>query len=242
MTFGRIHFVSDLHLDAAAPDAIARFVHFLQHTARDTDGLYILGDLFETWIGDDDEDPVLNQVCNALREFTATGAPCYIQRGNRDFLLGSGFTQRTGCQLLPDPVLLQWGTVRAVLTHGDTLCTADHRYQQFRSLARHSAVRSLYLRLPRSTRQALANKARAGSREHTRYASANIMDVHPDAVCAALRAGASSLLIHGHTHRPGIHDLQVDGRAAQRIVLGDWYEQGSCLVLHADGRHALQAC
>lgn len=241
MPHGHYLFVSDLHLDATAPQAVEQFARFLETQAPACDGLYILGDLLETWIGDDDDEPVRAAICAALRRLTRLGTPCWIMRGNRDFLLGEQFEQRTGCTLLPDPTLLQEGTLRVVLTHGDLLCTGDHRYQAFRSLARDPPLQAAYLGLPLSTRRSLAQVARHSSREHTRHARLDIMDVDPAAVTAAFRCGHSSLLIHGHTHRPGIHRHAVDGRTATRIVLGDWYDQGSCLTLRADGSYELQA-
>ncbi len=240
MPHGRHLFVSDLHLDATAPDAVAQFHRFLQHEARNCDGLYILGDLFETWIGDDDDETARSAVCTALRELTCAGTPCWVMRGNRDFLLGVDFERRTGCTLLPDPTLLQVGDVRAVISHGDLLCTADHGYQQFRTLAHGERFQAVYLRLPLATRRALAQMARASSREHTRQLRSEIMDVDAAAVVAALRCGDSDLLIHGHTHRPGIHQQLLDGRRATRIVLGDWYDQGSCLVLNSDASYELR--
>jgi len=239
MPQGRQLFVSDLHLDATAPDAVTQFRRFLEDEASHSAGLYILGDLFETWIGDDDNEAVRGEICDALHRLTGSGTPCWIMRGNRDFLLGEQFERRSGCELLPDPVLLQIGSLRAVLCHGDLLCTADHGYQQFRTLSRSAAFQSAYLRLPLTTRRALAHMARASSHEHTRRMRSDIMDVDETAVAAALRCGDSDLLIHGHTHRPGIHRHMVDGRSATRIVLGDWYDQGSCLVLEADGRYEL---
>jgi UDP-2,3-diacylglucosamine hydrolase len=239
MSHGRYLFVSDLHLDATAPHAVAQFIYFLEHDARSCDGLYILGDLFETWIGDDDDDTTRASVCAALRRLTADNVPCQVMRGNRDFLLGSQFERRTGCTLLPDPVLLQLGPLRTMLSHGDLLCTADHAYQQFRSLVRSPWFQHSFLALPLDTRRALARMARTTSREHTRQLRHEIMDVTATAVDAALRCSNPALLIHGHTHRPGVHQHMVDGRPVTRIVLGDWYEYGSCLVLHADGHHEL---
>jgi UDP-2,3-diacylglucosamine hydrolase len=241
MSSGRYLFVSDLHLDADTPDAVAQFLDFLRGDARDSRALYILGDLFETWIGDDDTEPVRERICAALREFTARGVPCFVLRGNRDFLLGAGFERRTGCQLLPDPVLLQLGSVPVFVSHGDVLCTADHAYQRFRSLVRAPEMQRMYLQLSLGTRRALANAARRGSRQHIRDNPADIMDVHPDAVTEALRVSGSHLIIHGHTHRPAVHAVPYGDHLATRIVLGDWYEQGSCLVLHEDGRHELLA-
>jgi UDP-2,3-diacylglucosamine hydrolase len=239
MPNGRHLFVSDLHLDVTAPEAVTQFRSFLRNEAHGSAGLYILGDLFETWIGDDDDEAARNTVCAALLELTLAGTPCYVLRGNRDFLLDTAFEQRTGCRLLPDPTLLKIGKVCAVISHGDLLCTADHAYQQFRSLTRTNWFQTGFLHLPLRTRRALALLARAGSREHTRQLRSEIMDVEAAAVESLLRCGNSSLLIHGHTHRPGVHQLLVDGRRATRIVLGDWYDHGSCLVLDADGNHEL---
>ena len=238
MPQSRYLFVSDLHLDGSAPDAVAQFIGFLQTDAMQSDGLYILGDLFETWIGEDD-DAARRTVCDALRTFTASGKPCWVIRGNRDFLLDAGFERRTGCTLLPDPTLLQLGTLRAVISHGDLLCVADHGYQQFRSLVRRTRFCADFLRLPLSTRRTLAKIARAGSREHTRQQRSEILDVSASAVAAAFRAGNCDLLIHGHTHRPGIHRQVMDGQPTTRIVLGDWYEQGSCLALDSSGYELL---
>ena len=241
MPTGRYLFVSDLHLSAGAPAAIAQFLDFLEHRATGANALYILGDLFETWVGDDDIEPAHDQVCAALLRYTHSGHAGFVMRGNRDFLLGAGFEQRTGCTLLPDPALMQAGAIRALLTHGDPLCVADHRYQEFRSTVRDARWQQRFLQLPLATRRALADTARAGSQAHTGSMQADIMDVDTDAVIQAFRASACQLMIHGHTHRPSIHTHNVDGHPARRIVLGDWYEQGSCLELFDDGRYELQS-
>jgi UDP-2,3-diacylglucosamine hydrolase len=240
MVHGRYLFVSDLHLDASAPEAIALFLRFLRTDAAACDGLYILGDLFESWIGDDDDEPSRGRVCMALRELADAGVPCFVQRGNRDFLLGAGFAARSGCTLLPDPLLLIVGARRIAVSHGDLLCTDDTAYQQFRTLVRTPAFQRGFLALPLATRRALAGRARAGSREHTRQQRTEIMDVAPAAVAQLLRTADADLLIHGHTHRPGTHRLDVDGKPRVRAVLGDWYDTGSCLELHIDGEFALR--
>jgi UDP-2,3-diacylglucosamine hydrolase len=241
MPSGRYLFVSDLHLDASAPDAIAQFVAFLRGEARTARALYILGDLFESWVGDDDAEPARTDVCNELRTYTAAGYACYVMRGNRDFLLGAGFEARTGCKLLPDPCLMQAGPLRVLLSHGDLLCTADHSYQEFRSMVRQPVMQARYLRLPVATRRALANAARSGSKQHTYRTAGNIMDVNTEAVAKAFAVADCALLIHGHTHRAAVHDVALPGRTGTRIVLGDWYEQGSCLTLQDDGTHELRA-
>ena len=240
MPQGRYLFVSDLHLDSAAPAAVALFLEFLRGEARACAALYILGDLFESWIGDDDDDDTRRRVCEALRGLTQAGIACRLQHGNRDFLLGSGFITRTGCELLADPVTLQLGAKRVVVSHGDALCTGDIAYQRFRSVVRRPAVQRGWLALPLSVRRALATGIRQRSRQQTRQKASDIMDVTPEAVVALLRASGADILIHGHTHRPGVHLLEVDGRERLRIVLGDWHEQGSLLVLREDGSHELR--
>ncbi len=236
MSRDRILFVSDLHLDEESPRAVAQFIDFLRGPAGESQALYILGDLFETWIGDDDDEPARDSICGALREFTRK-VPCHVVRGNRDFLLGPGFEKRSGCQLLPDPVRVKIGERHLLLSHGDLLCTSDIRYQRFRDFAHAAPVQRDYLALPLAVRRMLAVRARADSRAHTRGAAGNIMDVDPDAVAALFRIADVEVLIHGHTHRPAVHSLQVDNRERTRIVLGDWYESASCLQLTADGRY-----
>src|SRR5271155_25913 len=160
-------FVSDLHLDGAWPGAIRQFEQFLTGPARSAEALYILGDLFEAWVGDDDPDPARAAVLAALHALTQSGVPCYVMHGNRDFLLQSGFEARSGCQLLADPTIIELGGQRTLLTHGDVLCTADLAYQRLRSVVRRPAWQRRFMALPLSTRQGLAQLARAGSRAHT---------------------------------------------------------------------------
>jgi UDP-2,3-diacylglucosamine hydrolase len=237
MKHGRFLFVSDLHLDGDAPEAVALFLDFLATEARRCDALYILGDLFESWIGDDDRDATRVQVCDALAALTRSGVPCRVQHGNRDFLLGGTFAARTGCELLADPVLIQVGGRRFVVSHGDALCTRDVGYQRFRRFSRSPAVQGAWLALPLGARRRMASWARRRSHAHTRRLPREIMDVTTDAVAKLLRATAADVLIHGHTHRPGEHQIEVDGRIRTRIVLGDWYEQGSALILNDDGSY-----
>lgn len=232
-------FVSDLHLDAAFPAAVAQFDSFLQGRAREAEALYILGDLFETWVGDDDEDAERARVCAALRALSDAGVACHICHGNRDFLLSSGFEQRTGCRLLADPTIVDLYGERVLLTHGDALCTADLSYQRLRSVVRDPAWQRRFLRLPLATRRVLAEEARAGSRAHTGLAAAGIMDASVEAVARLMSACAVRKLVHGHTHRPAIHELMLEGEPAHRIVLGAWYEQGSCLRWDARGYELL---
>jgi UDP-2,3-diacylglucosamine hydrolase len=233
-------FVSDLHLDAAFPGAIAQFEQLLRGDARGADALYILGDLFEDWVGDDDDDPARARVCRALRDYADSGTPCFVMHGNRDFLLGAGFTQRTHCTLLGDAVELELHGERVLLTHGDALCSADLHYQRLRSVVRTPRWQRRFLRLPLATRRSLAAAARAGSRAHTGSAAPYIMDADQAAVLAAMRACKVRTLVHGHTHRPAVHEFMLADAPARRIVLGAWYEQGS--VLRWDERgYALQS-
>ena len=232
-------FVSDVHLDADAPAAIEQFLDFLQVHARKAEGLYIMGDLFESWVGDDDADPAKARVCSALRALTAERVATFVIHGNRDFLLGRDFCQRTGCELLPDPIIVELDGERVLLTHGDALCTDDRAYQQLRSSVRTSDWQRRFLQLPLAARASLAQQARAGSHAHTARVVPQIMDVNANAVAQAFRALDLRRMIHGHTHRPAIHNTLIGAEAAQRIVLGAWYEQGSYLW-YERGRYELR--
>ena len=228
-------FVSDLHLGADSPAAIDQFIEFLANQAARAEALYILGDLFEFWVGDDDRSSAAQRVCAGLAALTGGGVPCFVMHGNRDFLLGPGFAVRSGCRLLADPVVAELDGERVLLTHGDALCTDDYSYQELRTFVRDPARQRRFLALPLATRELLADEGRAGSRAHTSRAIPTIMDVNASAVTRAFRAARAHRMIHGHTHRPGVHDGEVDGAPAQRIVLGAWYEQGS--YLRGEGRN-----
>lgn len=223
-------FISDLHLDSSRPAATACFLRFLGGPARDAAGLYILGDLFEAWTGDDSTGPHEQQILDGLRRYTGGGYRCWFLRGNRDFLIGPRFAADTGATLLGDEALIEIDGSRALLMHGDTLCTDDHAYQRYRRFVRHPVTQALYLNLPARIRSGIAAYARRRSTAANAGKPAAIMDVNQEAVLEALRRQDVRLLIHGHTHRPAVHDVRVDGQAARRIVLGDWYQQGS--VLH----------
>lgn len=222
-------FVSDLHLDAAQPEAIELFIGFMARDVVQAHALYILGDLFETWLGDDLADPARERVCAALRDLTRSGVAVFVMRGNRDFLLETGFEQRTGCQLLPDPVLLQLGGRTTLLTHGDLLCTGDRSYQQLRSLTHDPRWRQKLLSLSAQARTGLAALARAGSRQHMAKAANAIMDVEQRTVEKVFKASGAEWMIHGHTHRPGRHQYQIMGSTRTRFVLDSWYRGGHCL-------------
>ncbi len=222
-------FISDLHIDASRPAITSQFIDFLKSDAAEADALYILGDLFESWIGDDDPDPAQQATIEAIRGLTASGVPCFVMRGNRDFLLGERFCDASGAVLLPDPVLLTLHGQSVLVMHGDALCTDDRSYQRLRATVRNSDWQRRFLALGVAQRRALAAAARDGSRAHTAAVANQITDVNAGSVAEVLRNSGTQILLHGHTHRPAVHALQVDDRPCIRIVLGDWYSQGSAL-------------
>ena len=222
-------FISDLHLDPGEPAIAAQFMELLAGEARDADALYILGDLFEAWIGDDDPDPPVRRIVQRLRELTDSGVPCFVMHGNRDFMLGELFARESGCRLIADRSVIELYGEQVLLMHGDALCTDDISYQRLRRIVRNPLVQWILRHLSLKQRQRLAARMRAGSRMHTTATPETIMDVNPEAVAESLAATGVTTLIHGHTHRPAIHTLTVAGRPGRRIVLGDWYTQGSVL-------------
>jgi len=233
-----ILFISDLHLSPERPAIAALFLAFLRGRARTARALYILGDLFEYWIGDDLADrPEVAPLVAALRDLTGAGVPVYVMHGNRDFLLGNGFEQASGCHLLPDPTVIDLYGERVLLMHGDTLCTDDVEYQKFRTLVRDPHWIRQFLDKPVPERLAMVREVREVSKTATAAKKPEIMDVNPGAVQAAFREHGVHHLIHGHTHRPAQHALRVDGIEVRRTVLGDWYEQGSVLDCQPEGCH-----
>jgi UDP-2,3-diacylglucosamine hydrolase len=222
-------FISDLHLDESRPQIVDLYLALLAGDARRADALYVLGDLFESWIGDDDDARLASQVAAATRALRDSGVPVYFMHGNRDFLLGEDYAARSGMTLLIDPTVVTLGGERTLLMHGDTLCTDDVEYQRFRAMVRDPRWQQQFLARPLAERRAFAAQARGESRKQTAEKSAEIMDVNAAAVLAAMRAHEVRKLIHGHTHRPATHRFDLDGAPAERIVLGDWYEQDSVL-------------
>ncbi|MFQ2107894.1 UDP-2,3-diacylglucosamine diphosphatase [Aeromonas rivipollensis] len=229
-------FISDIHLCAQRPDMTAALVRFLERDAPKADALYVLGDLFEFWIGDDDPNPLHSQVAEAFLALSRQDVPIYFIHGNRDFLLGKVFAKRAGMTLLGDPCVIDLYGERVLLSHGDLLCTLDEGYQKFRRITQQKWLRWLFLRLPLARRQAIACKMRGQSQMENAGKPQTIMDVTPAAVDALLRQHGCRLLIHGHTHRPAVHDFMLDGKPARRIVLGDWFEQGSVLSCFPQGQ------
>lgn len=228
-------FISDLHLEAGRPEIGAQFLAFLEDEARRADALYILGDLFEVWVGDDDPNEHYASIKQALRNLVDSGVPLYFMHGNRDFLIGAGFAEETGAQLLPDPFELTLHGDRVLLSHGDALCTDDVEYQQVRTMTRNPEWQSMMLAKTLDERLAFAAEARATSQQRNATLSDEIMDVNQGEVEKTIDAHKVDILLHGHTHRPAVHDVDVGDRKARRIVLGDWYEHGSIVRWDENG-------
>ena len=236
----RTLFISDLHLDASRPAAVEQFERFLSRTAPGADRLYILGDLFEYWVGDDSVAlPFFARAAESLRK-AAASVPIAFMHGNRDFMVAEQFSRDTGVELLPDPTVVDLYGRPAVLLHGDTLCTDDVAYQQFRAQVRNPAWQQAALARSIGERVAIAQGMRAKSEGAKDGKQEEIMDVAPAAVVEAFRATRCDLMIHGHTHRPGRHVHDVDGRSCERWVLPDWYRGGGYLEASPQGVRALE--
>lgn len=228
-------FIADLHVDDSRPHITDLFERYLAgDDVRQADALYILGDLVEAWIGDDDDAELPARIARATRAVRDSGKPVYFMPGNRDFLLGQDYADRAGLTLLEDGEVRDLYGRPTLLMHGDTLCTDDVAYQAVRRQVRTPEWKANILAMPLEARRAFAAKARADSRAHTGATMESIMDVNAEAVAQAMRDTGVTRLIHGHTHRPAIHEFSLDGQNAQRIVLGDWYEHGSVLRVARD--------
>lgn len=228
-------FISDLHLEASQPAIGEQFLNFLSSEAREAEALYILGDLFEVWLGDDDPNPYYADMKLALRELTDTGVPTYFMHGNRDFTIGVEFAAETGMTILQDPTVVDLYGVNVLLAHGDALCTDDIQYQQIRAMTRNPEWQAMMLAKTIEERIAFAIQAREESKARGESMSDEIMDVNQDAVVAALCEHGVDTMLHGHTHRPAVHEVDLGDRTATRIVLGDWYEQGSIVRWDQNG-------
>jgi UDP-2,3-diacylglucosamine hydrolase len=227
-------FLSDIHLCESRPSITDAFVSFLNKVTNEVDALYILGDLFEYWIGDDSNQH--ENVIEALKKLTDRHIQVFLMHGNRDFLIGSAFEKKTGAVLLNDPILVEIFGKKILLCHGDTLCTDDIEYQSFRDKIRSESWKNEFLKKSLSERVSIANEFRKESELNKKKKSLEIMDVNLDEVNRTLiQFNYPDFLIHGHTHRPNQHSINLDGHQIQRIVLGDWYEQGSYLILNAHG-------
>ena len=237
---GRTVFISDLHLDDSRPGIVAQFERFLTEVAARSDALYILGDLFEYWVGDDGMGlPLPARAVTALQE-AALRVPSYFMHGNRDFLVAERFSQATGVGLIPDPTVVDLYGTRTVLLHGDTLCTSDVAYQKFRAQVRDPAWQAAALAKPLTERVALAESLRTMSQNAKGEKSMEIMDVTSEAVERAFVAAGCDVMIHGHTHRPGRHLHRVGGRECVRWVLNDWYESPGYLEASREGIRVLR--
>lgn len=237
---GRTLFVSDLHLDDSRPVAVGHFERFLTGIAPGADHLYILGDLFESWVGDDGIALPLPARTASLLFEASTRVPIAFMHGNRDFLVAERFAAETGVKLLTDPTVVDLYGTPTVLLHGDTLCTGDHAYQHFRAQVRDPAWQAAALARPLTERVAIAQKMRTDSEGAKQGKSMEIMDVAPEAVEEAFAASGCTVMIHGHTHRPGRHVHHVNGRECVRWVLNDWYSGCGYLEASPEGIRAVE--
>lgn len=228
-------FISDLHLCEERPATLALFESFMRHRAPKATALYLLGDIFEAWVGDDDRSSVNLTVEQNIAEVAAQGVRVYYMVGNRDFLLGGAFAERTGCEVLPDPSVVDVCGTDTLLMHGDSLCTDDEAHQTYRAQAYSPAWKRAMLSKSLAERIAIAKQYRAASMAGNQLKSESIMDVNQAAVVEEMRRRGVTRLIHGHTHRPAVHEFEIDGRPAQRFVLAQWDGQGSALVWRHDG-------
>ena len=232
---GRSFFVADLHLTDERPVATGRFFRFLDEEVAGANALYILGDLFEAWTGDDHDEQVAHDAARRLKALVDGGTPVYFMHGNRDFMLAARYAERSGMSLLADPTRIDLYGVPTLLMHGDTLCTDDAAYQAFRRRVRHPLTLALLRLLPQALRRRLARQARAGSESAKADKSAAIMDVNEIEVVRVLRAHQARRLIHGHTHRPAQHVHAVDGHDCERWVVPDWYARWGYVACDAAG-------
>ncbi|MTH44799.1 UDP-2,3-diacylglucosamine diphosphatase [Intestinirhabdus alba] len=228
-------FIADLHLQTEEPAITAGFLRFLAGEARRADALYILGDLFEAWIGDDDPNPLHREMAAAIKAVVDSGVPCFFLHGNRDFLLGKRFARESGMTLLPQEKVLELDGRRVLIMHGDTLCTDDAGYQAFRARVHQPWLQRLFLALPLVIRRRIAARMRAGSKAANGSKSLAMMDVNPQTVTAEMERHRVQWLIHGHTHRPAVHELTANGQPARRVVLGAWHSEGSVVRVTPDG-------
>lgn len=229
-------FISDLHLGAAYPQITKCLLHFLEHDAPKASALYVLGDLFEFWIGDDDLTPVHQTVINAFKALSQKGVPIYFIHGNRDFMIGKAFAKTTGITLLPEHIVIDLYGVPTLIMHGDTLCTQDESYQKYRKKVHNPVLQFFYSCLPLSFRRKIGDKIRQSSElKKSKDQSSTILDVDQDEVIKVMSDVGVSQLIHGHTHRKDIHAVSLSNGQGRRIVLGDWFTQGSVLKCDQGG-------
>lgn len=227
-------FISDLHLSAERPEKLELFRRLLRGRARQADSLYILGDLFEAWAGDDDNTPPHPEITSELATYTADGGKLFIMRGNRDFLMGPAFINATGATAINDPLQVSLYGTRTLLMHGDTLCSKDTRYQVYRRLVNNPPMIKLFLSIPYPLREKIWHGLRGAARKSSARKPPAIVDVYQPTVEQTMREQGVLTLIHGHTHKPGKHEFNLDGKTARRYVLGDWYVEDSVLMVNKD--------
>jgi UDP-2,3-diacylglucosamine hydrolase len=233
-------FISDLHLEDKRPEITGLLSSFLRNTATDAEALYILGDLFEFWIGDDFLSQTASEVAGELKQLSDGGVPVYFQHGNRDFLLGENYAAKSGMQLLPEQLTVDLYGRPTLLLHGDSLCTDDVEYQAFRVQARNPAFQAMFLAQSVEKRLEMAASARDASKQHTGNIDMAIMDVNETTVREAFSQSGNRYMIHGHTHRPDVHEHKLeDGTKCERIVLADWYNSGSFLQVDEQGARSI---
>ncbi len=226
------HFISDLHLCEERPDLRLLFTQYMREIAPQSDALYVLGDLFESWIGDDDDSEFAESIIAQFKTYSNSGKKLYFQHGNRDFLLADEFADKTGGMIIEEVHPITIGEQNAILMHGDSLCWDDVDYLKFRQMVRSEQWQNQLFSQPLAARRAIATDLRQKSKEAQENKAESICDVHPEAVAKALTENNATILIHGHTHRPDIHDLEVAGKHCQRIVLSDWGKQGQYLTIN----------
>jgi len=227
-------FISDLHLTPSKPDITESFIHFMTTKAIHADALYVLGDLFEFWIGDDDNSDFNLAIKTQFKTLTDRGVPCYFIQGNRDFLIGKRFEKETGMTLLDEVCTVNLYGQRAIILHGDTLCTDDVKYQAYRQKIHQPWLQWTYNRLPLFVKKKIVSKVQSDINQDKKEKSLDIMDVNQETVNAVLKKYDADLIIHGHTHRPDIHHFLMNEKQCTRIVLGDWYEQSSILIFEKE--------
>jgi len=227
-------FISDLHLEETRPDITGAFLRFLDDKTAGIERLYILGDFFEAWIGDDEKTPLQEQIANALKAVSNRGTEIYLMHGNRDFLIGDDFCERAGATLLEDPTVVDLYGTPTLLLHGDSLCTADVEYQKFRASMRNPQMQKMMLARPLDDRKKMARQLREMSTAQNQDKADAIMDVTPEEVVRAMENHGVQLMIHGHTHRPAVHHLKANNQPAKRVVLGDWDENAWWLKVTPD--------
>lgn len=228
-------FISDLHLHESRPQTTRAFFHFLHTHAINAEALYILGDFFDAWIGDDDESELAQDISNGLKKLNEQGVAIYFMHGNRDFLVGNTYATKAGMSLIDDGTVINLYGTPTLLMHGDSLCTDDVEYQKFRLMVRNPQWQQQILAQPLPVRHALAAQMREKSQSMNSLKAEDILDVTPDEVITQMKAADVTRMIHGHTHRPARHPMVIDGKPAERIVLGDWHDSGWCVKADQSG-------